>query len=228
LIDSLPELKGCVLTLDAKHDIRDTFEKIVDEKKGDFFVCVKRNADTLRRYMNECFDKYPKEIRRAQTLDRGHGRIEKRSIEVLPISPSLSGWPHTHVACRVTRNRKTIKRNTLMNESEEIVFYVGSMTASSRSAAEFLKLPRGHWTIENGLHYHKDRSLDEDRNTASEHGSGRVMCFLRSIAALVLGRGKEPLNVIKMRLAFKPHLLMGLLSCNDLSQWMNKYRPFTL
>jgi predicted transposase YbfD/YdcC len=178
--------------------------------------------------MSERFDECPEEIRRAETLDRGHGRIERRSIEVLPISPSESGWPHTHVACRITRIREIVRKNIVIHESKEKVFYAGSMNAFSRSPEEFLKLSRGHWTIENNLHYHKDRSLDEDRNPAAEHGSGRIMCFLRSVAALVLGKAKEPLNVVKLRLALKPHLLMRLLFCNDLSEWMKKYRPFAL
>lgn len=222
----MPELKGCVLTMDAKHDVKDTFIKIVD-KKGDFFICVKNGAATLYRYMNECFEQYEGNPPRAETRNRGHGRIEHRIAEVIPISPAESGWPYTRVACRITRNRKTVRKNIVVNESEETVFYVGSMAADSRSPAEFLRLSRGHWIIENGLHYHKDRSLDEDRNPAGEQKSGRVMCFFRSITALILGKAKEPLNVVKMRLALNLRLLMGLLSSNELSQWLKQYQPFT-
>jgi predicted transposase YbfD/YdcC len=223
----MPDLKGCVLTMDAKHDVRDTFIKIVEEKHGHFFICVKENAATLLRYINRCFEQYEGNLPRAETRNRGHGRIEHRIVEVLPISPAESGWPYTKVACRITRNRKTVRKNIVVNESEETVFYVGSMAADSRSPAEFLNLSRGHWIIENGLHYHKDRSLDEDRNPAAEQKSGRVMCFLRSITALILGKAKEPLNVVKMRLALNLRLLMGLLSSDELSQWLKRYQPFT-
>jgi len=58
----MPDLEGCVLTMDAKHDVRDTFTKIVDEKHGDFFISVKENAVTLRRYMDKCFEQYEGEL----------------------------------------------------------------------------------------------------------------------------------------------------------------------
>lgn len=223
----MPDLKGCVLTLDAKHDVKDTFTQIV-EKHGHFFICIKSNAATLLRYVNACFEQYDGEIPRAEVQNHGHGRIERRTIEVIPISPAESGWPYTRVACRITRNRKTVRKKIVVNESTETVLYVGSMAADSRSPAEFLKLSRGHWTIENCLHYHKDRSLDEDRNPAAELKSGRVMCFFRSITALMLGKAKESINVVKMRLAFHPYLLMGLLASPKLSQWMERYQPFTV
>jgi len=104
----MPDLEGCVLTMDAKHDVRDTFTKIVDEKHGDFFISVKENAVTLRRYMDKCFEQYEGELPRAETRNRGHGRIEHRIAEVIPISPDESGWPYTRVACRITRKRKTV------------------------------------------------------------------------------------------------------------------------
>ncbi len=223
----MPNLNGCVLTLDALHNVKDTMSKIV-EKQGNFFICAKKNAAILMQYISACFERYNGEIRHAEVQNHGHGRIERRSIDVIPILPSENGWPYIRVACRVTRNRKTVRKKIVVKESEETVFYIGSMAADSRSPEEFLNLSRGHWTIENCLHYHKDRSLDEDRNTAAELKSGRIMCFFRSIAALMLGKAEESINVIKMRLAFRPHLLMGLLASKKLSQWLERCHPFKI
>jgi len=66
-----------------------------------------------------------------------------------------------------------------------------------------LKLVRGHWGIENRLHHRKDRSMDEDRCRSSAAKTGRVMCCLRSIAALVLGRANESLSVVQRRFCRK-------------------------
>jgi hypothetical protein len=79
---------------------------------------------------------------------------------------------------------------------------------------------------ENGLHHRKDRSMNEDRNRASRKGCARVMCCIRSIAALVLGRAKECLSVVQRRLSQKTHLVLGLLSCHSVEEWERLYKPY--
>ena len=76
---------------------------------ADFLVCVKDNASEPRRAIEDEFKGRRREIVAAETLDHGHGRVESRKIEVLPIDPGLTGWPHTHCACRVTRDTKLVR-----------------------------------------------------------------------------------------------------------------------
>ncbi len=227
LIESFPELPGCVLTLDALHTVKETFRAVVS-KQADFLVCVKGNASDLERKLHRHLNRRRKTLLRAGTLDRGHGRIEKRSIEIAPLLPSQTDWPHTHIACRVTRERCQIRRSETVQESREQVLYVGSFPVDRYSPERVLGLVRGHWSIENCLHHRKDRSMDEDRNRAQAGKSGRVMCCLRSIAAMVLGRAKEALSVLQRRFSAKPQLVLGLLSCSSLAEWERRYKPYKL
>jgi predicted transposase YbfD/YdcC len=224
----MPQLPGCVMTFDALHAVKETIETVVLDKQADVLICVKGNASDLQRRVEKHLNRRKKTLQRAETLDHAHGRIEHRSVEMAPISPAKTGWPHTHTACRVTRERQLIRRGEIVKTSHEQVVYIGSFSADSRSPEQVLKLVRGHWGIENCLHHRKDRSMDEDRNRASASKTGRVMCCLRSIVALVLGRAKESLNVVQRRLSGKTHLLIGLLSCGSLDEWERKYKPYEL
>jgi len=220
-------MPGSVLTFDALHAVKKTFEAVV-EKQADFLVCVKDNASDLRQRLEKVLDRQPNTLPQAQTEDHAHGRIEKRSVQMAAILPAQTGWPHTHTACRVIRERQQIRRGQIVGESRETAVYIGSFAADTYSPERVLALVRGHWGIENGLHHRKDRSMDEDRCRASTGKTGRVMCCLRSIAAVVLGRAKESLSVVQRRLSRKTHLLLGLLSSASLSDWENRYKPYKL
>jgi len=227
LIDRFPELFGCVLTFDALHAVQETFEKTVADKRADFLVCVKGNAPSLYRRLERVLRRRPDRVRRARTVEKGHGRIETREIEMAPTSPVETGWPHTHVVCRVTRVRETVRRGQTLNHSSVQVYFVGSFAETSRTPAQVLELTRGHWTIENCLHHRKDRSMDEDRNRAGARGIGRVMCCIRSLTALVLGRSRESASVVQRRFSTRIHLVLGLFSCRSLAEWERSYRPYT-
>ncbi|MDQ1247238.1 MAG: hypothetical protein QG597_1608 [Actinomycetota bacterium] len=221
-------MPGTVLTFDALHAVKKTIELAVVEKQADVLICVKDNAPELRQRIEKHLDRNAGTLTRAQTVNQGHGRIETRNLEMAPILPSQTGWPHTHVVCRVMRERQLIRRGEVTGASQETVLYVGSFAADAHSPERVLGLTRGHWTIENCLHHPKDRSMDEDRNRASAGKSGRVMCCLRSIAALVLGRARESLSVVQRRLSRRVHLLLGLFSCTSVAEWERRYEPYKL
>lgn len=203
-------------------------EKTVVAKAADFVVPVKGNTPDLKRCLERQFRKTPELVQRAQTVDAEHGRIEVRQIEMLPISPIDTKWPHTHTVCRVTRDREVLRQGQVVDTSHEEILYVASFAFTTYSPGQVLKLIRSHWSIENCLHHRKDRSMDEDRNRASERGIGRIMCCLRSLTALLLGRAKESLSVVQRRFSRKTHLILGLLGSTSIDQWEASRKPYKL
>jgi len=229
LIDMLPDLDGTVLTADALHTIMVNCERIVVEKKGDFLFAVKGNTPELKQSIEKALDRKGAPVERAETLDCEHGRIEARTIEVVPTPPGNTGWPNTFAACRVTRDAEHMRRGEVVKTTHEQALYVGSFATTTYSPEEILGLTRGHWAgIENGLHHPKDRSMDEDRNRASAKGIGRVMSCLRSWSALILRRTRETKDVLYQRFSRKPHLLLRLLACRTLDEWERTCRPYKL
>lgn len=228
LLDRLPDVPGSVLTFDALHANHQTMEKVVIDKHADFIIQVKDNASALQECLERALNTDPDQIGTAATLDYGHGRIEVRSVQIVPISPTDTDWPHTYLACRVNRDRQLLRRGETIAHSEEQSLYVASFPVTAYTPAQILQFIREHWTIENRLHHCKDRSMDEDRCRASEKGIGRVMSCIRSLVALVAGRTRESLSVIQRRFSNKTHLALALFSSHSLGEWECVRKPYKL
>jgi hypothetical protein len=92
-------------------------------------------------------------------VDKGHGRIEWRGIEVREVTPEQMGFPHVTQVARIDRIRE------LKNGRQEVetIWIITSLTAAQADAARLLELARQYWSIENGTHYPLDVSAGEDR-----------------------------------------------------------------
>ncbi len=197
-------------------------------KRADYLVQVKDNTPALDASIERAFKRHIDDTLTAETFDFEHGRIEERKLEMVPLSPVDTGWPHTHLACRVERERWLQRGGETVEHTWEQSHYVASFPACARQPEQVLQLIRGHWSIENELHHPKDRSMDEDRCRASEAGAGRVLSCIRSFVAQVSRRAKESLGVIRRRFAGKPHLLLKLLTSNSLADWERRHRPYKM
>lgn len=108
-------------------------------------------------------------------MDRGHGRIEWRGIEVREVTPDQMGFPHVAQVARIDRIRE------LKNGRQEVqtVWIITSLTAAQADAARLLELVRQYWTIENGTHYPLDVSAGEDRCRVRHPVAATVLGLLR-------------------------------------------------
>lgn len=230
LLGKLPGMAGAVVTFDALHATADTFNRVVEGLDADFLVCVKDNASGLRRSIEDEFKGRRREIVAAETLDHGHGRVESRKIEALPIDPGLTGWPHTHCACRVTRDTKLVRGGMVVGERGETVHYVGSMNPAAHGPGRLLSLARGHWGVENSIHHRKDRSQDEDRNRAAlgKGKAGGCLALLRTLVASVFRCCGESMRVAQRKLASSARLKLSMLFSPSCGEWLAAYAPFKL
>jgi len=119
------------------------------------------------------------DLRTATTHDKGHGRVETRTIETLTEVPPWLNWPGAKQVCRLTRTR-TINNMT----SVEIVLAITSLTRLRASAEKLLDISRQHWSIENRLHFVRDVSFGED---ACRVRSGHAPQNLAALRNLCLG-----------------------------------------
>jgi predicted transposase YbfD/YdcC len=226
LIQRLEGIEGTVMTFDALHANHERMEKVVVEKGADYLIQAKDNAPALATALERALHRKHACCRRAEDLDYGHGRIERRTLQMVPISPTDTGWPHTYLACRVDRDVEKLRRGQVVERSHEHSLYVASFPFNAHEPERVLALIRGHWGIENQLHHPKDRSMDEDRCRASESGIGRVVSCIRGLVAQISRRTKESLGVIRRRLASRQHLLIKLLSSTSLAEWERRCRPY--
>jgi predicted transposase YbfD/YdcC len=119
------------------------------------------------------------DLQKITTRNKGHDRLETRTIETLTTLPAWLSWPGVQQICRITRTR-TIHGQT----SVEIVLAITSLTRLRADAKKLLKLSRQHWTIENRLHYVRAVSMGED---ACRVRSGQAPKNLSTLRNLVIG-----------------------------------------
>ena len=127
-----------------------------------------------------------------KTTDKGHGRLETRAIWVSHQLPHFLDFPYVAQVARIERVRVRLKDNT---EQRETVFCVTSLTPEKADATRLLKLNRDHWSIENRLHYVRDRTFDEDRSQVRKRAAPHMMASLRNLAIGLLRLAGASTNI---------------------------------
>ena len=132
-------------------------------------------------------------------MDKGHGRIDTRSIEALSHIPSLVEFPGAKQIGRIRRERSEKGK-----VSVETVCFVTSLPRLRSNAPALLKLARDHWSIENSLHRVRDVSMGEDACTVTSGSAPQVLAGLRN-ALLSLLRQNKTTNVARALRRFAAH-----------------------
>jgi hypothetical protein len=130
-----------------------------------------------------CHDGPPPDLRTFEATDKGHGRIETRKITTsAEIVPHLE-WPGAAQVARLERTRRIGEK-----ESVEIAYLITSLSADEAGPKRLLELNRGHWGIENKLHYVRDVTMNEDR--CRVRAGARPLAALRNlVTSLIRKRG---------------------------------------
>ena len=172
LLDTI-DITDVVITADALHCQRETAEYIVG-RGGHYILTVKDNQPTLRKRLKTLpWKQIP--ILDSNT-EHGHGRTAKRVLKATEIAAGI-GFPGAVQVLQLTRTvttRKTGKRHT------EVVYAITSMSVTDAAPARIAAWLRGHWAIENRLHWVRDVTFAED-HSQNRTGSGpHVMATLRN------------------------------------------------
>ncbi len=156
------ELAGRVVTGDALHAQQETARCLLDECGADYLItAIKDNQPTMLQDLQAMdFSACPL----VETLDKQHGRIERRRYWVKDISaPEWDGYAALYgrqQAIRVERQRHHVKTG---KTSCEVTYALTSLGPAQATAEQLAALLRNHWEIENRLHYVRDFTYDEDR-----------------------------------------------------------------
>jgi len=191
LLKTLP-LTGVTITGDAIFTQKAICQAIVNGG-GDYFFTVKGNQPALKADIAEVFRPFspsaewsaPPDLRRAETIEKGHGRIETRQIETTASLNALLAplWAGVAQVCRITRERVIHGKKTI-----ETVYAITSLSAERASPGQLLALNRAHWGIENCLHYVRDVTGREDQARANAGHAPQVLAAFRNTALTVIRR----------------------------------------
>ena len=156
------DLEGRVVTGDALHAQQETARCLLDECGAEYLItAVKENQPTMLEDLRGMdFSACPM----VETLDKEHGRIERRRYWVKDLSGAAwDGYADLYGRCqaiRVERQRQHVKSGKTSTEVSYALTSLGPRQATPQQLANLL---RNHWQIENRLHYVRDFTYDEDR-----------------------------------------------------------------
>jgi predicted transposase YbfD/YdcC len=150
----------------------------------------------------------------------GHGRREKRTIQVMD-APADLGFPHAaqvflieRYTTRTVRKRRKNSRKYKTVRITTAVAVLGITSLSTREAApqHLATYVRGHWAIENKIHWVRDVTFREDASQIKTAARPRVMATLRNLAiGLTRQAGHTKIAATIRKIHNNPHLLFTLL-----------------
>jgi predicted transposase YbfD/YdcC len=115
---------------------------------------------------------------------------------------------------RLERKVDEVRRGQVIKHTEEIAYQVTSFWPEEAQPERLLELARDHWKIENGQHYRRDRTQDEDRCTVRETNSARLLSLFRSLAIFLYEQqrgkrgGKKSLPDFERRVSQQPAVMI--------------------
>jgi predicted transposase YbfD/YdcC len=198
----LLELSGAVVTIDAMGCQKEIASKI-RERGADYVLAVKGNQEHLEEDIINHFAQLDEAVEQGRgpgdattwtTNEDGHGRKEERRSLATLAPDWLRGrdeWKDLRSVCRVTRLYE--ERGEFKSE---VRYFISSLPADARQLGEAV---RGHWGIENGLHWVLDMAFAEDRSRARKEHAQENLALLRRWALSLLRQDKTMVGSIEKK-----------------------------
>jgi predicted transposase YbfD/YdcC len=166
---------GAVITADALHAQRE-HALYLARRGAHYLLTVKGNQPGLHAQLKALpWRQVPVT---SDTRGRSHGRREHRTLTVTAVAQGLA-VPHAAQAIQVIRRRATARKGKKRKWHAETICAITSLTAAQASPSKLATMLRGHWAIEDQLHWIRDVIYDEDRSQIRTASGPRVMATLR-------------------------------------------------
>ena len=185
---ALLNIEGAIVTIDAMGCQTEIAEKIID-KKADYVLSLKDNQPKFHQTVRKMFEEeqaraaagLKPRYRVFMTHDTGHGRQEERTYYQMAVPKNLPGaerWKNLRSLGMVIR-RRVIKDV----EQHEVQFYISSLPVKVQRLAKAI---RGHWSIENQLHWMLDVVFAQDASRIRKGNGPEISSMLRQLALMIL------------------------------------------
>ena len=188
------DLRNKVVIGDAMHTQRQISIQI-GKAGGNYLWTVKGNQPQLLQDLQDWFDTKvellpgmgypPKDFRSVTITNKGHGRLEVRTLTTSSQLNDFLDWPFLQQVFRLER-RITISKTG--KTRHEIVYGVTSLSAEQASPSQLLQMLRSYWQIENGLHYPRDVTLHEDHTRFKKHSAAHNMAIINNLILALLAK----------------------------------------
>jgi len=180
------DLRNKIVVGDAMQTQRQLSTQIV-EAGGEYVWIVKDNQPKTREAIELLFAPEkpvagmgcpPLDFQSAKTVNKQAGRLEERQITVSSLLKDYLEWPYAEQVYKLERRFTTLATGEVQTEVE---YGLTSLTAQEADPARLLGIKRKEWGIENGLHYRRDVTFQEDETRMTDKRMGRVMAIINNL-----------------------------------------------
>ena len=185
------DLSGKIITGDAMF-AQVALSRQVVEAGGDYLWIVKDNQPSVRDSIETLFvsertarGPVAHDFQSAMTIDKGHGRLEQRTLTASSLLDEYLGWPGLGQVVEIERE---VIESASQRRRHEIVYGITSLNRAEADAARLLSISRAHWGIENGLHYVRDVTFKEDATRMKSGTAAQVLAILNNLALGLIRR----------------------------------------
>lgn len=221
-ITAIPELlatlalKGAIVTIDAMGCQKNIAAQIVDGH-ADYCLAVKDNQPTLAEDIATSFANAQESGFESVTHDehvtseKGHGRTEVRYYYTMPV-------PETLRTADEWKGLKSIGMTITYRHADldcdgDVRYYINSFASDAK---RFAGAVRGHWGIENSLHWVMDVTFREDESRIHKDHGGENVSWLRRLAISLIKRDttiKDNIRAKRVRAGYDVEFLKQMLAC---------------
>ena len=205
------DLRDKVVMGDALHTQRPVSTQIV-EAGGEYIWFAKGNQPQMEENIRLWFEPDvqpipgmsfpPKDFETAQESNKGHGRLETRTITVSSQLKDFLDWPYLEQVFKLERHFVSLKTGEI---HEQIEYGFTSLSRDEMAPRKLLEMTRSYWGIENGLHYRRDVTLREDYTRLTMGKAGHAMACLKNLILGILLSKKNFRTIPIARRYFNAH-----------------------
>lgn len=189
------DIEGKVITADALNTQR-SFARQIVEAGGDYLFIVKGNQSNTQKALEQLFTEpemrpgfhaIATDFQTANDTNKAHGRLETRTMTTSAMLNDYLEWPYLKQALCIQRRVVQIKTGEIR---EETVYGITSLSGEIAAPKDLLYINRAYWGIENGLHYRRDVTFNEDDSRLQSNQAQHCMATLNNLALGLILRSK--------------------------------------
>ena len=192
------DLAGAIVTIAAAGCQKEN-ARLIRQQGGHYLLAVKDNQPTLHQAIEATFERACEaqfvgvKYRCHESFDDAHGRQEERYVTVISDPVGLPpGWEDAAAVVQVIRER------AVAGETTTTAHY--SLSSYRGTAGQMARWARGHWGIENGLHWILDVVFGEDDSRVRAGHAGANLAMIRKVAVALLRRAPGKGSTVTKRL----------------------------
>lgn len=183
------DLAGVVVIADAAHTVKANCRHLTQEQGAEYILFLKGNQPHAFAKAQQLFPGGAPP--QARTIAKEHGRVEERTLWMIPVDAATVGLAGAAIIFRIDRKVEYLRKGRVTKTTYETAYCVTSLWPEDVTGEMLLALVRGYWAIEIQQHYRRDHTQREDHCRVRNTTAARNLSLMRSMAIFLYERQRR-------------------------------------